>query len=883
MAIPADARTSLRPGGGWEPFPEVALRGTIVDRFATVVERHGHRTAVDDGVEALDYSALGRRTASVAAAVEAAGDPSGRPAAVATLIDQGTDFVVGFVGGLRTGAMVVPLDPAHPDVVLRDFISHAHVTVIVGHGPTIAAARRIAGQHVVVDIDTLSTHAAWSDPMIDPAMPATLFFTSGSTGRPKGVFDSHANVLDNIRRYVDSLAIGTDDRLSLIQGPMFSGLVSSLLGGLLTGATVLPFDLRRDGLEGLAGWIETSRMTMLHCVPSILRGLVHARRPFPGIRVVRLEGDLATWSDVEAFRRWFGPGATLVNGLGATETGLTRQFFVGASEPPTGRGPLPIGYPVAGVTIELRALSGETSGVRPGEIGRIVVRGRHLALGYWRDPERTGAALMPDPADPAVRSFLSGDLGRMDADGCLVHVGRFDELAKVRGKTIDPTLVEAALLALPGVGEAAAIVRTGEDGDGRLLGYVVPEDGVALDPMALRRDLAGVLSSESVPSAIVTLPSLPTTATGKVDRAALPAPGGTRPPIDRPYRPPGDPLEERFVQAWTKVLDVRPIGVDDEFFDLGGDSLAAETMLLEVSLDLGMEVPRQILGRATTVAELAAELRRPGALVEEGDELVTLTAGSGPAIFAIHAAIAQPMFYRSVAQALGPGVPFHSLGPTGPSHDRRYGSIEALAEHYVERIRGERADGPYHLIGFCYAGVVAHQVARVLRAQGAAVSSLTLLGVGPREFPTLISPEVRHRYARSRAADRIRSVEAAIQAHGFQAGLSMTMRRSFSVVRRSAFRLQARRNGSLPLGPIRDDAPVRDVIVSNHGARPYEGRLVVVLGRDARPSYLRDPERELSGLADDGVSVVLLPGDEHAMLSSPVVENLAKVLRSQIS
>ena len=882
-AIRADARATLRPGGGWEPFPEAALRGSIVDRFATIVERHGARPAVDDGIESLDYGTLGRRTASVAAAVSAAGDPGGRPPAVAILIDQGTDFVVGFVGGLRTGAMVVPLDPALPDVVLGDLISHSDVSVIVGHGPTVSAARRIAAHRNVVDIDTLPPDATWSDPMIDPAMPATLFYTSGSTGRPKGVVDSHANVLDNIRRYADSLAIGPDDRLGLIHGPMFSGLVSSLLGGLLTGATVLPFDLRRDGLDGLARRIETSGMTMLHCVPSILRGLVHARRVFPEIRVVRLEGDLATWSDVDAFRRWFGTGATLVNGLGATETGLTRQFFVGASEPPARRGPLPIGYPVAGVTVDLRALSGEATGVGPGEIGRIVVRGRHLALGYWRDQERTSEAFAPDPADPAVRTFLSGDLGRMDADGCLVHVGRFDDVAKVRGMTVDPTVVEAALLALPGVGEAVAIVRSADDGDGRLIGYVVPEDGATLDPMALRRDLDGVLSSEYIPSAIVTLPSLPTTATGKVDRSALPTPGRTRPPMKRPYRPPGDPLEERLVQAWSAVLDVRPIGVDDPFFDLGGDSLSAETMLLEVSASLGLDVPRQILGRATTVAELAAELRRPGVLIDDGDELVTLTVGSGPAIFAIHAAVAQPMLFRSVAQALGHGITFHSLGPTDPSHDRRYGSIDALADHYVERIRSERADGPYHLVGFCYGGVVAHRVAQVLRAQGADVSSLTLLGVGPREFPTLISPEVRRRYGRSRAADRLRSVKAAIQVHGVPTGLSMAMWRSFGVVRRSVFRRSARRQGGLPRGPIRDDAPVRDVIVSNHRATPYKGRLVVVLGRDARPSYLRDAERELSGLANDGVSVVMLPGDEHAMLTSPVSDDLARVLRSQLT
>lgn len=796
---------------------------------------------------------------------------------MATLIDQGADFATAFLGTLRSGAMVVPLDPTHHDAVLRELVRDADIEVILAHDQTVALALRL--NRPVVTVDALLPLDDWQDPPINALTPATLFYTSGSTGRPKGVVDSHGAILENIRRYVDSLYIGCEDRLSLIHGPMFSGLVSSLLSALLTGAAVVPFDLRRSGLDGLARTIVRRELTMLHCVPSILRGLAHAKQTFPDVRVVRLEGDLATWSDVELFRRWFPADATLVNGLGATETGLTRQYFVGARDPVISRGPLPIGYPVDGVTIELRDASGRP--VPAGEVGRMAIRSRHLALGYWRDPERTSAAFVAEPEDPAVRTFLSGDLGRMDADGRLVHVGRIDEVWKVRGMAVDTTVIESALVATAGIAEAAAIVRATDDAEARLVAYVVPAEGAEPDPLVIRRDLSDALPPEYVPSAIVMLPSLPTTSTGKVDRSALPAPERVRPRLQSPYRPPDDPLEEQLVRAWSEVLDIRPIGVDDAFFDLGGDSLAADMMLLEVGAALGVDVPRQVLGRAATVAELASELRRQDA--GKADELVTLNPGRGPAIFAIHAAVAQPLFYRSVAARLGEGIVFHSLGPTEPGFDKRHGSIEAVAEHYVGRIRRQQPEGPYHLVGFCYGGLIAHQVALNLRGQGAEISSLTLLGVGPLEFPTLIPPNVRRRYARSRARDRLRSGVGDIRTHGLPTGLSMGIRRSIGLLRRSAFRLAARRQGSLSLGALRDGAPLRDIQVARHRATPYPGRVTVVLGRDARPRYLRDPARELAGLADGGVDVVLLPGDEHAMLTNPVANDLAAVLRQHVS
>ncbi len=870
-----DARDALRPAGPWTPIGETLIGSSIPARFARIAREHAARPALDDGREVLTYAALEARTAAIGAA--AAGT---RPMTIALLLGQGATFVQGLVGATRTGAGVAPLDPAYPDTVLVGLLERAGATVIVADAATSAMAQRIAGGRTVVEVDRLDPDSdpAWRDPAIAPDAPASLFMTSGSTGTPKGVVDTQASVLDNVRRYVDSLAIGPDDRLSLIHGPMFSGLQSSLWSALLTGATILPFDVRSAGLDRLATFIGVSGMTMVHCVPSVFRGLTHTDRTFPSLRVVRLEGDLADWSDVERFRRATGPEAVLVNGLGATETGLTRQFFVGQMSPPLGVGALPVGYPVDGVTVDIVGADGQPR--PPGEEGELVVRGRGLAAGYRDDPDRTARAFAPDPADAESRVYRTGDLGRMDPDGCLHHLGRLDDVHKIRGQVIDPTILEGALRSRPNVAAAAAITRRDVTGEARLLAYVVGDDArIALDPVTLRRSVANELPDALVPAAIMVLAGVPLTSANKVDRAALPDPGHERPRLSVAYAPPRDPLEDLLVDAWADVLGIRPVGIDDPFFDLGGDSLAATTMLLEVGTRLGTEIPVGAMARAATVAELAGELRRRRGAgdTSDGSDLVTLADGSERSVFVIHAAPDQPWFLRDVARGMGMGIAFHSLPPLDP-HDPAAASVESMADRYLDRIRTVQPEGPYHLAGVCFGALVAHAAARRLVARGEEVGSLSLIAISPLEFPTLIRPTAVRRYRRDRLRRRVAAILDAGRREGGREAVALATAGLLRLMARERFR---RTTGRVPdrVGAAPDLAAQHAALVARHVAAPYPGPITAVLGASARPAFFRGPD-ELADLSTARVEVVVLPGDDHDIVAAPTAERVAAVLRA---
>jgi amino acid adenylation domain-containing protein len=873
-ATAPDARGLLRPGGGHEPWPLETVEQSIQARFEAVVRRFGDRPAVIAEGHALTYADLDQRSAALARSLEEAlHGLVDRP--VALLLDQSIRLPAAVLGVLRTGAPFVPVDPAYPASVLTATLDHAAASAIIADSTTVDLAYRVAGDRPVIHVDVVRPELAegWSPQPIGPRYPATLFYTSGSTGRPKAVLDDHRNVLHNVRRYTNSLAIGPDDRLTVLHAPTSSGMISSLFAGLLNGAVILPFDLRHEGLDRLSAWLLTERATILHSTPAVFRGFARHSAYFPGLRLVRLEGDLATWADVARFRRHVGDRAVLVNGLGTTETGLVRQYFVGHDWPSIESGGLPIGYPVDGAEVLVTADDGGPAG--PLTVGELVVRGRYLALGYWRDKERTDAAFTPDLLDPEMRSYRTGDLGRAHPDGRIDHLGRRDLVHKIRGQTVDPGLLEAALLAQPGISEAIAITRDDGEGEPRLMAYLVPDpDGVPPDLVAIRRELKAELPAVLVPSSVVVLEALPLTSAGKVDRSALPAPDHARPTMPTAYLAPRDPLEEQLVAVWEAIIGVCPVGVDDGFFDLGGDSLAAATMLLDVGATYGRTLGPSVLDRVATVAQLARELRDEDRAGDAVSDRLT--------IFAIHPIPGLPTFFHAVARQLPLGVGLHSLQPTRSADGSQlHPDVVPAAAGYVDQIRAAQPSGPYHLAGFCYGGLLAFEAARQIRSMGEEVGSLVLLGVSPLDFPTLIGPAARARYRRSQWRHRRRLVADVFARDGIGGCISMVLRGSGRLARRAWLRQVARRGRARQPGSALATHP--ETSIARYDAQPFDGDVTVILGRDADPSYVRDPDEDLSGLTTGRVTLVVLPGDDNAMLSDPMAARLAAELADRVA
>ena len=700
-------------------FPRAAIEQSVPARFEEQVRRHPDRLAVECGVDAWSYAELNARANQVAHAILDARSEPGET--VALVLDQGAGLVATILGALKAGKIYVPLDPSLAPGRLAELVADSRAPLVIGD----ARARALAatGRRVLVAAELLAGAPA-ADPGLDiaPTAGAYVYYTSGSTGRPKGVLDCHRNVLHNVMRYTRTLGITSADRLTLLQGPAFSGAVSSLFAALLNGGASFPYDVPRNGVRGIAAWLRRGAITIYHSVPALFRQVVAGAEAFPDLRLVRLEGDTASPRDVELFRRRLAPGAVLVNGLGATECGIVRQLFVRDGTPIPAR-LLPVGYPVEDMEVVLIDDAGQECA--PGEVGEIAVRSRYLATGYWQRPDLTAAAFTT--LRDGLRMYRTGDLGRMTPDGCLTHLGRKDFQAKIRGQRVEVADVEAALLTMPAVKDAAVTtLRHGED-EPRLVAYVVPAARVAPTASALRRHLAARLPDVMIPAAFVTLDRLPLDANGKVARRELPPPGGGRPALDRAFAEPRSLLELELARIWERRLGVRPVGAHDDFFDLGGHSLLAVAVLEDIERALGRAVSPSILMEGSTVALLAdaiqreaADLLAPAVCLRDG--------GSAPPFFFFHGDyLSGGLFCHGLARHFGDGQAVYALPPCGLDGGSVPASYEAMARRHVDAIRAIQPRGPYRLGGLCNGGLIALETARLLRGRGEMVDALVVV------------------------------------------------------------------------------------------------------------------------------------------------------------
>lgn len=833
--------------GEFVEFSIEEIEQSISDRFEQQVDRCADRIAVKTGSVELTYAELDEWANRIASSILARRGESQEP--VGLLIEQGARSIAAILGVLKAGKIYVPLDPSYPLARLAHMLEWAGARLVVTDSANAGVAGSLAGDrgHPLV-VDRLGDAGDGGRPghRVSPDDVAYIFFTSGSTGEPKGVFDSHRNVLHNIRRYTNALSIGPADRLTLLQSCAFSGSVSSLFGALLNGAAIFPFQVKEEGPSRLAELLSRERLTMYHSVPAIFRSFLIGGDRLPDLRVIRLEGDRASSLDVELYRRHFDPACVLANGLGTTETGLCRQFLIDAHTELEG-GILPVGYPVSDMEVVL--LGDDGGEVEVGERGEIAVRSRYLALGYWRQPDLTDAAFRPDPAGGPERIYRTGDLGRLRPDGCLEYLARKDFQLKVRGHRVDIGDVESALIALGGVRDAVVATREKVGGEAELVAYVVPPDANSFDAGRLRRELAQVLPDHLTPTRFVRLNALPLDDVGKVDRRALPAPEEIV--REQTGRPPGDSLERQLVQIWQDVLELRPIGVDEGFLDLGGTSLAATVIVARIESETSRRVTPAALLEGSTVARLAAALRADQR--RTSSPLVALDPhGSLPPLFLVHDLNGEVSRYTDLACHLGDDQPVWGLQCT-IDPDR----IELMAGRYVTEIRRIQPSGPYRLGGWCFGAVVAFEMAHQLLADGEQVAILALFGISAWDFPRLVAPSAWRRYRLSNGDGRAQP--------------------RFRLVRRSARVILRRRRRSARPAP--NVVSMGKEAFARYSPRPYPGRPVLVLSREETATYSSDPESDWRRLGTGGVDVRELPGYHEAILAEPHVRELADQLR----
>jgi len=569
--------------------------------FERQAATHADRLAVCTRQQKLSYRDLDQSANRIAHALLAKYSATAKT--IALLLGHDGCTIASLLGVMKTGKCCVPLDPTSPPARIQKVLDDSQASVIVTNSFYVSLAEKLAhGTVEILNVNALDSDL--SDANIDitvtPDALAFILYTSGSTGQPKGVPQTHRNALHSAGAYINNLHIEADDRLTLLGSCSGGQGMKIVISALLCGAALYPWDIAEEGLANLASWIRSERITIYISGAAVFRSFAanfDETERFPALRVVRIGNEPVRRSDVDLYKKYFSPECIFVNWFALTEAGNLACYFLDKQTQSTEE-IIPIGYPFDDTGILVLDDLGQPAEF--GQTGEFAIRSRFLSPGYWLQPDLTRTKFLR--TDTEERIFLSGDLGFMMRDGLFYHVGRKDFQLKIRGNRLEVGEIEAALLALDGIREAAVIAEN-QLSDIRLIAYVVAAGEATPTAAMLRQALAERLPQHMIPAAFVLLDAMPVTSNGKIDRGALRTPEQA-PVTNAPVAARTD-VEKTLVRIWAEAIGISQVGIYDNFFELGGHSLAAVQIVSRAIKEFGVEMPLQSLFSAPTVAEMA--------------------------------------------------------------------------------------------------------------------------------------------------------------------------------------------------------------------------------------------------------------------------------------
>ncbi|OSC35699.1 non-ribosomal peptide synthetase, partial [Mycobacterium decipiens] len=692
-----------------------AVGVSVLQLFAAQVVRTPEAIAVVFNGEQTTYRGLDEAATRLANLLVGYGVRPGD--VVGLLVERSAQAIAAILAVLKTGAAYLPIDPAHPDARIAFLLNDAAPVVVVA---TTGLRSRLDGQDVVV-IDVNDPALERCDPDYPLPYPhaddlAYILYTSGTTGAPKGVGITHHNITQLLAAPT-SFTPTAGQAVTQVHSYGFDFSVWEIWSALLHGGrlVVVSETVARSPAD-LHALLVAERVDVLTQTPSAVGGL--SAQGLESTTLVLL-GEPCP---VELVDRW-APGRAMINSYGPTEA----TIFVTVSAPlRPGKGIAPIGSPVPGAA--LFVLDGWLRPVPAGVAGELYVAGAGVGCGYWHRPGLTATRFVACPfGGTATRMYRTGDVVRWRTDDQLEFLGRTDDQVKIRGYRIEPAEVAAALTQLDGIDQAVVIARQDRPGDKRLVGYIT---GTA-DSAGARALLATQLPGYMVPAAVVAVPELPLTVNGKLDVRALPAPEYGH--VDR-YRAPTTPTEEILAGIYAQVLDVERVGVDDSFFDLGGDSLSAMRVIAAVNAALATDLSVRALFEAPSVSGLSSLMREPSPAAPSSHAgmvapVEVLHHGSGSPLFCIHPAGGVSWPYRILGSYVG--CPIVGIQQATRNGGQEPESIRALAMNYAQRIEEFHPGGAYNLLGWSFGGNVAHELAIELARRGHVVQRLIILDAAP--------------------------------------------------------------------------------------------------------------------------------------------------------
>jgi amino acid adenylation domain-containing protein len=875
---------------GWNQTQAAIPGGCVHELVARQAVTAAERTAVVCGDRELSYRELDEQANQIAHQLIQAG--VGPEVPVGICVERSLEMITGLLGILKAGGAYVPLDPGYPPERLAFLLADTAAPVIVTQ-QHLAGRIPVHNGQAIVCLDD-GSHAGYPQTAppsrATPANLAYILYTSGSTGTPKGVqvqhrtftsFTSFTNLLLPVQ---SGCRLNPDDRVLQKTPLIFDVSILELFWPLIAGARLV-FALpggHRDPAY-LKSVIAAQKITTLHFVPAMLDALLAADPTAlsPGfIRHVFCSGESLSRRLYEDYKN--NATAPLHNLYGPTETSAVTAWRADggplAGEPPIGR-------PIANTRVYV--LDGYLNPVPVGVPGEVYVAGVGLARGYLNRPGLTAERFVACPfGGPGERMYRTGDLVRWRADGNLEFLGRLDDQVKIRGHRVELGEIESVLRASPLVGDVVVMAREDVPGDKRLVAYVVPaEPGAGADVGGLRRRLGEQLPEYMVPSLVMVVGSIPLTASGKVDKRALPVPDGARPDVGRPYVAPAGPVQEAIARIWEQVLGLDQVGADDNFFDLGGDSILSIRVVFRAGR-LGIHFTPRMMVQYQTVAQIAGHIGS-GSLGDPPGTAghCTITplndSASASIIFCFPVIAGNLTGYVPLARALSTDARVLGVRLSWwDTPDEVEWNIQKIAQSCYAAITDIRPSGPYMLVGWSFGGVLAMETARLLEASGNVVRLIAL---------DTILPTVEYRDGVPATIEKIDAVLADLSTGKMDnEKMSAMAGRSLPDDMRARLEWLGIPEEMYSLGG--DDLVRRLTVMRGLGMATlayvpapvdYHVTLYEAESREL-PEWIKESIKETWRPFVRDLDVTRIPGDHHSFLRYPLVRSLADSLRNEI-
>ena len=800
---------------------------------------------------------------------------------VGVCMERAPELVVAVLGLLKAGGVYTSLDPANPKERLSFILQETKPAVVLAQERLIKFLPGHDAREVCLDRDWSDIAEQSTEPLealLSNENLAFLVYTSGTTGQPKAVMLTHRKRDSGPSHDQTVYQMTKEDRHVLKSSINFTVIIRELFWPLLTGGqlAIMPPGTEQD-IAYLAGFIASHRISLITVTPSVLRALLEEPgiRNCDSLRHVICFGEPLT-HDLEK-RFHVNLSAELSVYYGATEAPSAAMRKCENGVPPNVAG---LGNPLPGIKIHL--LDHRLQPVPIGICGELYIAGK-LARGYFKRPDLTAEKFLPNPfsEEPGARFYRTGDLGRYLPDGSIEFLGRVDDQIKIRGFRVELGEIETVLSQHPGISQVIVTDRE-VSGDRRLIGYVVPQREHAPSISELRGFLRKKLPHYMVPSGFVFLDNLPLTPNGKVDRRALPAPDRTRSESESGFVAPRDAVELELAQVWGLILGTHPVGVRDNFFDLGGQSLLAARLFAEIQKMFGKSLPLATLFQAPTIEQLANILRQEEWLPSWSSLVAIQPNGSKRPFFCVHAHGGNVLIFNDLARRLGTDQPFYGLQAQGlDGQQTRHTRIEEMAAHYLNEIKTVQPEGPYFLGGYCFGGRVVLEMAQQLHAQGKRVALLAMIDSYAPGYPKLrpwFDREVKQRFLYHWGNLKGTSAKEELD-YVLQKGKILKNRLKTFANRRISW-LYLTLGIALPprLQPFQQPKRVR----YNYARQTYPGR-ITMFSPVKGPAWVdHHPDMGWEGLAAEGLDIHEIPGSYAHIISEPFVGELADRLTACI-